>query len=61
MGTENEEEYTLTPWGCLMAVLHDYGVDVDFITARIGEHMVNDFMDLLVKRGYLEDKRNERG
>lgn len=57
MGKVDEEldpVYRLTPWGCLMAVLHDYGVDVSHITGRIGEHMVQDFMQMMVEQGIVE-------
>lgn len=46
-----DEEYRLTPWGCLSETLRDYGVDIDFITPRMGQHMVEDFMELMCKTG----------
>lgn len=52
------EKYVLTPWGCLYATLIDYGVDVSHITGTIGGHLVDDFMDAMVKAGYL-DKAGE--
>lgn len=48
-----EEKYILTPWGCLSAVLTDYNVDTSHITGRMGEHMVEDFMELMVKAGHV--------
>lgn len=48
-----EEIYVLTPWGCLMGVLMDYGIDISHITPKMGEHMVNDFLESMVKAGYI--------
>lgn len=50
----NEETYELTMWGCLYAVLQDYNVDVSHISGRLGEHIVEDFMELLKYCGYIE-------
>lgn len=50
---EPEEIYHLTPWGCLSVVLTDYGVDISGITPAIGVHLVEDFMDSLVRQGLL--------
>ena len=56
-GKENnpseEEKFTLTEWGCLVATLTDYGVDTSNITARVGQHMVEDFLNLMVRCGYI--------
>jgi hypothetical protein len=64
-----EEIFRLTPWGCLEAILKDYGVDVSWMTGRVGEHMVEDFMDLMCRQGhikraedceeYVEERENE--
>ena len=48
-----EENYRLTPWWCLMATLRDYNVDTTHVTPKMGEHIVNDFMELMVKQGYI--------
>ncbi len=40
-------------WGCLYHVLIDYGVNVSYISGRVGEHIVDDFMDAMVKCGYV--------
>lgn len=56
---ENEEQYVLTEWGCLSSTLEEYGIDVSHITARVGAHIVEDFMDSLCKAGYVEKKENE--
>ena len=50
----------LTPWGCLYSVLNDYGVDVERIPSRVGEHIVEDFMDALVMAGHLVKMEGER-
>lgn len=55
----NDETYALTPWGCLYAVLLDYGIDVSHITPKMGEHMVNDFMESMMRAGYVTEKENE--
>jgi hypothetical protein len=58
--SENEEQYVvLTEWGCLSSTLEEYGIDVSYITGRVGKHIVEDFMDSLCKAGYLEKKGNE--
>ena len=48
-----EESYCLTPWWCLKATLQDYNVDTTNVTPKMGEHIVNDFMELMVKQGYI--------
>ena len=48
-----EEKYVLSPWGCLMAVLMDYGIDINRITPRMGKHMVTDFMEYMVAAGHI--------
>ena len=50
---EDDEKYMLTPWGCLYSVLIDYGINVSHISGRVGEHIVDDFMDSMVKCGYI--------
>lgn len=48
---EDDEKYSLTPWGCLSETLRDYGVDIGFITPRMGQHMAEDFMELMCNTG----------
>ena len=58
--TEEEKRYHLTPWGCLSVTLDEYGVDHSHITPKMGVHMVEDFMDAMVKAGHVgkaEDKK----
>lgn len=50
---KKEERYQLTKWGCLYAVLCDYGIDVNRISGKVGEHIVDDFMELMQKNGYV--------
>jgi len=50
---EEDEAYVLTPWGCLYAVLHDYGIDAEHISGKVGKHIVEDFMELMVRAGYV--------
>ena len=54
----DDDEFCLTQWGCLCAVLNDYGIDVSHLTPVMGVHMVDDFMDLMVRNGYVK-KVNE--
>ena len=56
---EDEEVYVLTPWGRLAAVLEDYGIDCSNITARMGKHLVEDFMESMVNGGYVATKEHE--
>lgn len=57
--SEGEEQYTLTPWGCLFSVLCDYGIDTAHIPGKVGEHIVEDFMDAMQKQGYVEKRGEE--
>ena len=50
---DDDDVFTLTPWGCLADTLMDYGFDVSHITGKVGEHMVEDFMALMVKCGHV--------
>lgn len=56
---KDEEHYALTPMGCLYAVLLDYVgpdylLDIRKIQGRVGEHIVEDFMDAMVRFGHVE-------
>lgn len=58
---EDEERYTLTPWGCLYAVLLDYGIRIRLsdgkeISGKVGEHIMQDLFELICKTGYLAEK-----
>ena len=64
MKKKSEEKNVLTPMGCLYAVLLDYVgpdhlLDLRKIQGRVGEHIVEDFMDAMVKAGHLV--RAEKG
>ena len=61
MNQESEDEvYILSEWGCLYAVLSDYGIDVSDIPGRVGVHIVEDFMSELERVGYLvRGEKNE--
>ena len=50
---DDNVEYTFTPWGCLACILDEYGVDITGVTGKIGEHLVEDFMELMEKCGYV--------
>ena len=49
----DEEKFIITPWGCLYATLMDYGIDVRHVSGKVGEHIVDDFMETMVKAGYI--------
>lgn len=55
---DDDAKFVLTEWGCLSSVLTDYGVDVSRVTGKIGEHIVGDFMELMVKCGYIGRAEN---
>ena len=48
---EDDEIWRLTPWGCMYAVLKDYGYNPEMLTPKMGEHMVEDLMNLLITQG----------
>ena len=54
-----EERYRLTTWGCMQAVLTAWNINTDHLTPRMGECMVEDFMEMLVKHGYLTKEEDE--
>lgn len=49
----DDERYVLTPWGCLASVLSDYKIDVSGISGKVGEHIVEDFMDAMERMGHV--------
>jgi hypothetical protein len=55
---DEDVKFVLTEWGCLSSVLTDYGVDISRVTGKIGEHIVEDFMELMVKCGYIGRAEN---
>ena len=55
----DDEIYVLTPWGCLYATLKDYGINADHIPGRVGEHIVDDFMEAMAKSGYVRKSGEE--
>ncbi len=52
-GENREERYGLTECGCLSLTLNDYGINTDKISGRVGKHIVEDFMELMCKTGYI--------
>jgi len=63
-GKEEDEEdeevkYVITPWGCLVSVLLGYGIDVSHFKGRVGEHIVEDFMEAMEKAGYITKSEEE--
>ena len=55
---DDDVKFVLTEWGCLSSVLTDYGVDISRVTGKIGEHIVEDFMELMCKCGYIGRAEN---
>lgn len=51
--TKDDEVYTLTPWGIMYVVLMNYGFDPKRLTRHMGEHLVDDFMEGMVRGGYV--------
>ena len=51
---KDDDVFRLTKYGCLVAVMSDYGINLDHITPAIGEHLVDDFFECLAKQGYLQ-------
>ena len=51
--SNDEGGYVLTPWGGLAAVLSDYRIDVSDISGKVGEHIVEDFMECMEKMGHV--------
>ena len=56
----DNEVYVLTPYGVLLSVMGDYGIDVSHITPRVAEHLFDDFMEALCKQGYVSRKNDEQ-
>lgn len=58
---DDDVKYVLSPWGCLSVVLKDYGIDTSRISGKVGSHIVEDFLELMEKAGYiLECDDNEK-
>lgn len=55
----DDDVFVLTEWGCLSSVLSDYGIDISHIPGKVGKHIVEDFMELMTKAGYVEKKKEE--
>ena len=61
---KDEDRLVLTPMGCLYVVLLDYVgpdhlLDIRKIQGRVGEHIVEDFMDAMVSFGHVEKAERE--
>lgn len=50
---DEEERYVLTPWGCLYGTLLEYNIDLDYVSGTVGNHIVEDFMDAMMRAGYV--------
>lgn len=51
--TYDDDRWALTEWGCLSCILMDYGFDISRISGNVGKHIVEDFMELMEKNGYI--------
>ena len=60
MEFSDDDEFVLTEWGCLYSVLTDYGIDVSHIPGRVGQHIVEDFMEAMVKSGYVGKNEDDQ-
>jgi len=58
-GAEEDETYSLTPWGCLYSVLLDYGIKLN-ISGRVGDMIIEDFVDLMDKQGLIRVRRDNK-
>lgn len=56
---KDEEKYVITPWGCMLCVLKNYGINLSGITDTIGQHMVDDFMKLMETAGHIEKVKDD--
>ena len=59
MMNNDDKKWGITPWGCMYAVLQEYGFNPELLTPKIGEHMVEDFMAMMVKAGIVAEKEKE--
>lgn len=57
--SDDEERYVLSEWGCLSLTLNEYGINTDKISGRVGKHIVEDFMELMCKAGYIVTKESK--
>lgn len=55
----NEEIYCLTMYGCLLKTCEEYEVNISHLTSKIGEHFVEDLLELLVLQGYIGVKDSD--
>ena len=55
---DDDAKFILSEWGCLSSVLTDYGVDISRVTGKIGEHIVEDFLELMCECGYIGRAEN---
>ena len=56
---DDDTQFVLTPWGCLSSVLEDYGIDISRVSGKIGGHIVDDFMELMERAGYVVHNEGE--
>lgn len=52
-------EYHFTPYGCLLSVMKDYNIDVSHITPKMAEHLFEDFMECLIRQGYVGRRKDD--
>ena len=58
---DDDVKFVLSEWGCLHSVLSDYGINVDHIKGKVGQHIVEDFLELMCECGHIgkaEDKED---
>lgn len=55
---DEDTEYRPTLYRCLLYVMKDYNIDVSHITPKMAEHLFEDFMEKLIRAGYV-DRRED--
>lgn len=55
---DDDVKFVLSEWGCLHSVLSNYGINVDHIKGKVGEHIVEDFLELMCECGYIGRAEN---
>ena len=60
MDFDDDVQFVLTEWGILTEILSDYGIDVWHIPGRVGQHIVEDFMECMVNAGYIAKNEEEK-
>lgn len=60
MEFDDDARFVLTEWGILAGIMSDYGIDVWHIPGRVGQHIIEDFMEGMVNAGYIAKNEEEK-